>query len=402
MMPVGLLRNRRGRRAVLLLAVVAMLAVLWRQSTDRYFSGYGAVGSDDFVQYWAAGRLVLRGENPYDPEALFATEQAVGMPRPEAIRMWNPPWTLAVVLPVAALPFSVAIATWLLFQVGLLLGSGMLLWAFYAPGDGRHWIGALLATAFVPGWYALYAGQISPWLLAGAVLFLWSQRRGLDLLAGAGLALLMIKPHVTYLFWFSALWWIWQTRRWRVLTGWLAALAGATAVGMLFAPGILADYLVAASKPPLDWATPTLGGWLRLLLGIERRWLQFLPSVLGGVAWLAWLWRRQGPWHWESLAGPLLLVSVPTAVYGWSYDTLVLLVPVIDLVSWARQAPGQRGVAVLVALGILQILLVVQNLNQPDNLFKVWQPLALAGLYWWAVRHDLEQDKVAAQEGRSG
>ena len=54
---------------------------------------------DDYVEYWAAGRLNLQGENPYSPELLLPLERGAGRDTDEAIMMWNPPWTLALAMP---------------------------------------------------------------------------------------------------------------------------------------------------------------------------------------------------------------------------------------------------------------------------------------------------------------
>ena len=204
------------------------------------------------------------------------------------------------------------------------------------------------------------------------------------MLAGAALALLMIKPHVTYLFWLAALWWAWRSRRRRVLIGWLAALMGASGLVLLFAPDVFVNYLRAAGEPPLYWATATVGWWLTFFLGLERHWLQFLPSVLGGLALLGWLWRQPGPWHWEEVTAPLLLGSLLTAAYGWSFDQVVLLPVVVALVSRLRWASPARRAAVLGVLGVFQLALLAQNRFRVNDMFYFWHPVALAGLYWWA------------------
>jgi integrase len=46
---------------------------------------------DDTVEYWAAGRLNARGQNPYAPEALHRLERQAGRPLEEPLMMWNPP-----------------------------------------------------------------------------------------------------------------------------------------------------------------------------------------------------------------------------------------------------------------------------------------------------------------------
>ncbi|MFC2029554.1 glycosyltransferase family 87 protein [Chloroflexota bacterium] len=395
---VGLLRTKPARRALLVLAIASALIVLWLRGASYFTSGWGSVGSNDYVEYWSAARLLLEGVDPYDPEAMLAMEESAGMPGPDPILMWNPPWTLAVVLPLALLPFGLASAAWLLLQLALILGCGAVLWRYFAPDDDRHWIGLLLAATFVPGLLALRMGQISPWLLLGVTGFLWAQRDRRDLLAGISLALLLIKPHVTYLFLLAALWWAWRNRRWKVLIGWLAALIGASLIVSLVSPGVFPHYLRAATGPPLYWAPPTIGTWLRLLLGPERGWLQFLPPLVGGLALAAWLWRRRGSWCWEDVTGPLLLASSVTAAYGWSYDQLVLLPAVVALVSRLRFVSQSRRLTILALLAITQCLLVAMNRFRFGDEFFIWYPLVLAGLYWWGAIRGQEHRKTIPLE----
>ena len=397
----GLLRTKPARRALLVLAIASALIVLWLRGSSYFTSGWGSVGSNDYVEYWSAARLLLEGLDPYDPAAMLAIEKTAGLPGPDPILMWNPPWTLAVVLPLALLPFELASVAWLLLQLGLILGCGIVLWRYFAPDDDRYWIGLVLAATFVPGLIALRMGQISPWLLLGITGFLraeraqGAQRARRDLLAGAALALLMIKPHVTYLFLLAALWWAWRNRRrhWRVLIGWLAALIGASVLVSLVSTDVFFCYLGAAAGPPLYWAPPTIGTWLRLLFGPEHGWLQFLPPLVGGLALVIWLWRRRGPWCWMDVTGPLLLASSVTAAYGWSYDQLVLLPVVVALFSRLRFASQSRRVTVLAILVITQLLLVVMNRFRMGDEFFIWYPLVLAGLYWWVAIQDQKHRK---------
>jgi hypothetical protein len=352
---------------------------------DAYLGGFGSVGSQDFAGYWSAARLAMNGGNPYSPAALLAVERAAGWSRDDALMVWNPPWTWTLLMPIALVPFRVATFIWLLFQVGLLLVCGFFLWRYFAPESRRYSVGLLLAVAFVPGWFALSMGQISPWLLAGVVGYLWAERKGRDLVAGVALALITIKPHVTYLFFLAALWWIWRDGRWRIALGWLLALVGASGLVLLVNRDIFGSYLVAAANPPVDWAAPTLGTWLRLVFGAERRWLQYLPSLLGGLGLLAWLCLRQGPWRWAALAGPLLLASVTTAIYGWSFDQVVLMPAMVATVSHIRQSCRGKRTAIPALLAVSQLALLVQKSHRAGDEFSVWHSWALAGIYWWAM-----------------
>jgi hypothetical protein len=263
------------------------------------------------------------------------------------------------------------------------VSSGLLLWRYFAPEQGRPWFGLLLAAGFFPCFSAMNMGQISPWLLAGVVGFLWAEREERDLAAGAALALLMIKPHLTFLFWAAALWWAWSSGRRRVLIGWTGGLLGASGVILLVAPSVFRDYAGAMAVP--RWVPPTIGTWLRVFLGRELSWLQFLPSLLGGVGLLAWLWHRRGPWRWALLAPPLLLGSVITAAFGWSHDQVVLLPAVVALVAglWAKR-PLERVAILLLLFGAQLGLAAMNHWDVPDAV-AIWHAPVFSGLYWWSA-----------------
>jgi hypothetical protein len=362
-----------------------MLVVLLAKGSDPWVGEFGIVGSHDFIEYWAAAQLLLQGQNPYDPAALLAVEREVGWPADEPLLMWNPPWTLTVVLPFALLPFRGATVAWVLVQLALVLGSGILLWRYFAPADRRSWLGPLLAVAFAPCLFALHMGQISPWLLAGVVGFLWAEREGRDWLAGASLSLLLIKPHTAYLFWPVALLWTLRARRPRVLGGCILAMATATVLVSLFVHTVVWDYAIAATSAPLHWITATLGAWLRLLLGPDRIWLQYLPPALGASILAVWLLRKSEQWDWARLTSPLLLASVATSAFGWSHDGVVLLPVVIDLSARIRSLSTRRRMVIIGAFGATQVSLWALNLTGANEIWYAWHPLALGVLYAWGI-----------------
>src|SRR5205823_5544679 len=67
----------------------------------------------DFLEYWASGRLSLRGENPYDPATLLAEQRTADPDRPEAVMMWNPPPALALYAPLGWLSPRWAALLWI-------------------------------------------------------------------------------------------------------------------------------------------------------------------------------------------------------------------------------------------------------------------------------------------------
>ncbi|MBX9622555.1 MAG: DUF2029 domain-containing protein [Gemmataceae bacterium] len=300
---------------------------------------------DDFVEYWAAARLVLSGQNPYDPALLLPLQVAAGRDTAEAVMMWNPPWALAAVLPLGLLPAREAQLVWLAVNLAAVLYCGDRLWLRLGGSRGRRWLGWLIALGWVPTLFALQSGQIGPLLLLGAVLFLECERRGWYALAGAATVLLAVKPHLAYLVWLAVLFDPDGRRRWRAIAGGLAAGAAATLVPLAFDPRLLAEYADAlGNRPPAQWASPTLGTVLRLAFGEHLFRLQFVP-VAFGLGWFAWHRLRTGArWDWAAELPLLLLVSFVTAPYGaWPFDLVLLLPAVMRIVATPPPIPLPRG-----------------------------------------------------------
>jgi hypothetical protein len=340
---------------------------------------------DDSIEYWAAAHLLHQGQNPYAAELLLPLQQAGGRSTDEAVMMWNPPWTLAVVLPLGWLSARTAQLLWLAVQAGVMLYCGDRLWRMYGGSSERRWVGWLLTLAWLPSLFALQAGQITPLVLFGAVLWMDSQATGHPWQAGIALGLLAIKPHLVILLGILQAFWIVQQRQWTVLLAGAAVAALAVGLVMLWRPAILLDYGEALlHRPPAQWYSPTLGAYLRAWLGAEYFFLQFVPTLVGlvalGVA-IATGW--PGQWCWHTLTPAFLLASFVVAPYGaWPFD-LVLLLPAGSFLL-PQQAPrlGTWGFwmvgSTLAAIDFGRFLL---NLfRQPSYTFG-WVAPAVALLY---------------------
>jgi hypothetical protein len=242
----------------------------------------------------------------------------------------------------------------MMFHLGVILVCADLLWRIYRGKEASRIVSPLLAFTFMPSYFALLAGQISPLLLLGAVGFLVLIRRGWDSAAGAATVLLAIKPHLAYLFWLALLVWAVRQRRWRVLLG--AALTGAalTGIALVLNPNVLGQYWhTFTNAPPAQYRSPTLGTLLRLAMpGNSFRW-QFLP-MLPGIIWLTIHWHRhRETWEWSTQMPVLLLASLLTAAYGaWPYDLVLLLLPVVALAAGFSRCSRTRLGLVKTAIGL--------------------------------------------------
>jgi hypothetical protein len=274
----------------------------------------------------------------------------------------------------------------LLLNVGLVLLAAELV-RRSAGERAPPWLGTATAISFAPTFFNIKHGQTSAILLLGVAGFLHEVERGRLISAGAFLSLTTIKPHVLHLVGFAVIWWTLVERRLRLLVGPVVVLAPTMAVLTLVWPGWWSGYLTALAQPPLHWQAPVTGTLLRLFLGPEHLWLQFAPTALTMVGLLTWLLYKRPSLRWPAVMTPLLLLSVPTASYGWSFDQLVLLVPHFRIVSLTTNAADRRRMlAVLAGVGVILALQITLSILRQDELYQFWMPWALGGLYLWARR----------------
>jgi hypothetical protein len=297
----------------------------------------------DFVEYWAAARLFAQGDNPYSPSELLEVERGAGWRSAEPLIMWNPPWVLPLLLPFGYLSFTIAQFFWLLLHALALLIAAQCLWKIYFP-DGKSarpsWI---VVLTFVPTLFVLIIGQITPLVAVGGAWFLYSIRERRDWAASAGLALLSFKPHLLFLFWIILALWVWQRRLWGLMKSCLVGGFTVALLPLLFDAQIYSKYLALYDQPgitkPLDWPAPTLRNVIRIFLGLESPWLEFLPTVIGAI-WVLYYWQRhKNHWFWHEKFPLVTLVSVVSGFFVWTYDHVVMLPALCQAGAWIARSP---------------------------------------------------------------
>src|SRR5262245_47032086 len=375
-------------------AVVALLLFLETGYLRKNYA-YGSPGTDDFIEYWTAGQLLRQGENPYDFRKLYALQQDLGSPHDFPIIMWNPPWLLVWIYPVLWLPFLTSAVVWIAINGLLILLGASLIWKAFCPLGGKPLgIAWIAASVFIPSLLTLRMGQMSSLILVGLAGFLYFVSRGSDFAAGMCLSLATIKPHVAYLFWIALAVWIVLERRWMVVAGGAALMLSTLGLLTLLWPNWIAGYRAAMAQPPLYWGTASMGGILRQLVFTDTPQAQFLPPILGVAGFVAFWLLRRPPVRWKTDLAPLLLISVPTAAYGWAFDQVILLIPYLAIILWLLEEGFLSLKQKLVALAGLVLLaagMVVQNLNAVPDVYFFWCPWALGAvyLYVWRIRRPI-------------
>ena len=368
-----------------LVAVVAAGVML-----DQFYRGPDVLPPDDFLEYWAAGRLATSGGNPYDPDAIFRLQQQAGRTEDYATIMWSPPWSLTLAIPFGLVDARTGQLLWIALQMLGVLAAVDYLWRVYGGRPDLRWAAWLVAMSPLTTGLNVTAGQSSGWLLIGLVGFLAAvvtRRPGWAVLA----ALCAHKPHLFLPFWIVLVLDATRSRSAAARFGWgVAAGLFAIAVPLAVDPDVWGQYFALTSAPPVghpglkDWQPPLLGFWARTLIGGDRFWVQLIPTAILMVATPVYWWVRRSGWDWTVELPVLVLAGLIAAPYGaWPFDLMLLYVPVVAAAARLSQTGNRRGLVVAsVGYGLVQATVLIPA----TAVWYFWvAPLVAAG-YAWAIR----------------
>lgn len=341
--------RRAGIVGVIALAVVVALVVLGANGVPATTYRDG-----DFLQFWIQPWALFEGASPYDPVWWAAVHARVGV-RPLFAEAVYPPANAFAFLPLALLPLSYAAALWLVGQV-VACGAAAVGLARRIPHRPDRSVFLALLLSLQPFWLLVVGGNVTGVLfavLAGAYLAALDHR---IVRCGALLGLLVVKPHPFLFLALAVLVAADRAQRRALVLGALFTAGPLVAVSLLLRPSWYAEWLPAAlglqTTPGSNATVWTIGR----LVGIGMPLLPLIGAAaalaaIGGYA----VWAR-----WTRPALPLAIaaalpISLAVAPHGWSYDQLVLLVPLAAIFAAlaARSEPDRRrGVVVLTLLAV--------------------------------------------------
>ena len=322
-------------------------------------SGYAdrspdAVRQGDFAQFWVGPRAFILGMDPYAPATWRTTAVSLGALTTDTSVFGYFGWSLVLLYPFALLDLDAAAAVWLF--VGL-AAAAIAMWTLlraYLPGiPVAHTLIGLALLGSHPARLNVLLGQWGFVLLAALAGVIVLLRAGRPVSAGAGAVLFMVKPQ---LFLLSA----------PALAAW-AALNGRrrfVVAAIVFAAALALVSIVLLPQWPGAWLrempsqrlfdppqTTTIATVLHGVLGPAGTWLALGTIVAGAL--VAFRFDLRGD---AALAVWLALSSV-AAPYTWSYDHILLLVPLV-VASGVVAHRSRRAAVLLVVAGALTFLIV--------------------------------------------
>ena len=362
--------------------LIASLVIL-SQLTTRFMRPEW-LGRDDFVEYWSAGKLNATGGNPYDPSQMLALQNQV-IKQIEPLMMWNLPWSLALITPFGVLPLFPASILWFLLNIILVFIAANFAWKYIGGSPNKVWIAWLVSFLFGPTLYVLKIGQIGPLLLLGVVGFLFFGQKDKWWLAGASLSLITIKPHLLYIVLLAIVVEALFHKNYKALGGIISGILGMQLISCVLNPSLVSQYYYAITRyPPNDFITATIGAALRIVFGAEKFWLQLLPTLVGSLWFLYYWWIRRNNWKWGDQISLLMLVSVATTAYGWTFDQVVLVIPAIQVALWCSEARWSLKILLLyIPYLVVSLLIIVLRVYQSSFW---WSGAGFTLWYLWADR----------------
>ena len=285
----------------------------------------------DFVNVWAAGRLVLDGHpaQAYDWVIQKQVEVALLGQDFAGYFAWHyPPPFLFVASLLAQFPYAVAFIGWMVFSILPYL-------AVMRAIVGSHF-GLLLALAMPVAFSNIFVGQngFLTAALIGATLYLLPMR---PVLAGICLGFLSYKPQYGLLFPIVLI----AASQWRAFLA-----AGATAIALALISWLafgteswqaffhwmpmFAQAFLTEGKAPW-WKLQSLFALVRYFGGTEQLAWGFHWVLTASVAVvLALMWRSRVPYTLK--AASLAVGTLLTTPYLFMYDLMVLAIPTAFLV----------------------------------------------------------------------
>lgn len=390
----------KARLFPILLTLFLLGAVAGLTSVNYRFAQQNPGGSD-FLPRWVGTRdYLIRGRDPYSPETtqdiqMLFYGRLAGPGEDQALFVY-PLYSLLIFAPYALIgDYVLARAVWMTTLEIALLAIAFL--SLRLTGWRLQRLSLVGFILFAVLWYH----AVRPVINGNAVILcglsimvgLLLIRSGRDLSAAIFFALSTIKPQTVVVFILFIVWWASTNKRWRLVGGFVGALAILIVGAMLLIP----DWLIQNVRQILNYPAYTGPGTPSAVFSVwwpASGWLLGLALAMGlGLVVIRewWVGRRSTFPHMIWLAS-LALVSTP--LIGIPMDPtnyIVLFLPLVIVLSglemrWGRG--GRRAAFVLLLLlfvGIWVLFLSTiefgeQPVQNPILFFPM--PLVLiAGLY---------------------
>ena len=369
----------------------------WWHTDYAISSGGGFLRGNDFIAFWTAADLALRGDfaAAYDVSTIQTVQrQLVGVDNWGVMPWLYPPTFVLLLLPLGLLTYLSALALW---QTLPLVGFMFVMSRIGLP-TVLFWL-IPLSAAVVQTIVTGQNGLLTALLLGAGLLSLQRNPK----MAGIFFALATFKPQLAVLIGPALIF----GRHWRALGIMAAALAililvSVAVFGMepwlaFFQNLTYAKEQVVLGKLP--WRRmPTIFSAV-LMSGGDANWAQIIQGMiaLAATAGVAWAWWRPVQFN---LRAALLVAAIPLVTpFAYDYDLVILLLPIAWLIVDSERIPLIHvEIAAMMLAWVLPTWWALGLVRETDIQFG---PLILSLLYGVILSRCIREPMASARNNYS-
>lgn len=351
------------------------------------------IGVGDFRPYWSSSFLLRHGQDFSNPTNMDLIERTLtGWNEPFTMYAWFAPTGNLLLLPYTLFSFKRATYYWLMTNILIVFLSAILL--NYNTKIGI-WIPLIVAFGFSATLHSLVLGQVNTLVLLGMVLFLFFTASRHDFAAGASLALTTVKPHLVILTLPLLILNVTWRKNWVVLVGFLSALTACAFILCILYPSWLNSFWQVITSGMSGFrVTPTIPGLLvhsgNHILVILGKWLWLVGLFSAIVVW----WRFKNKLNQRILIDFSIIAGILISPIGWSYDHIVLLIPLMHVLEWMinNSLVKRDAIAILSGLVIVDLVSLYERTLSVSEVWFFWTPMIIMAIYVFAWKKKRSSD----------
>ena len=335
----------------------------------------------DFRPYWSSSFLFARGQDFSSSESIDQIERTLtGWNENYTMSAWFAPTGNLVLAPFTLLPFERAAFYWLLLNVVVIFASVLLL---SRKVPRYRWVALTLAFSFSATLLSLIFGQVNILVLFGLTLFLFFNESGRSFSAGASLVLTTVKPHLVVLtlplLALDAI----RRKQWRVLAGFATTLVVCILVMFVLYPlWPVSFWQVVTSGMSSFREAPSIPGLLVAAGSPYGKWLWIVGLFVAVALW----WMK--PSNQRTLVDLSVIAGLLVLPIGWSYDQIMLLLPLLTVLEWILSGalPKRDALVLAVLLVVANLASFYQRTLSMGEVWFFWVPVLVLLVYFFAQK----------------
>jgi hypothetical protein len=359
--------------------------------------------NSDFFSFWLAGHMAITGQNPYSSDLWISGHNQFGATWISDAKLLYPLPLSLLFVPLAVFPLYQAFIIWVWLSQLMILVAFVLLLKIYPTLHIKRYLLPLVAgiVLFRPTILTITLGQFSGFLLLviAAVVYLWEKENYWQ--GALLLPILLLKPHLGVPIVVLLTVYLLFRKKIIPLAAEFAAGFALIMVGLALNPHWISEFWAAGTTKisqtfgfsPTIWGvsaffcnydlncTIGFGGFFGLLL------------LLGCLFLLARNHKVLSP---AMAAGLAICVTLSLTPYTWTYDQILLIVPIVGLTIGLGQE-GQRFLPTALIFLLIDIFAFVMLGITARIQKEIWNaaiPLLVMGLLFWFLSREKHKYRV--------